>query len=198
MNREFLKSIEGLTDADIEKIIIENGKDIQREKEGLETVKNELKTAKDTVTNLTGELQQLKNAGASAEEWKQKFEALQTEIAEKEAAAKAEREKAEREADIKSRYNAVCVDKDGKPLEFTHDAIRTEYLRKFGEILSDIDNTEYRGKSDADIFHALTKDDGAAFKGVQAQVTLPGAQPLGSAGEPTTLLGALQRQYNKQ
>lgn len=174
MNREFLKSIEGLTDADIEKIIIENGKDIQREKEGLETVKNELKTAKDTVTNLTGELQQLKNAGASAEEWKQKFEALQTEIAEKEAAAKAEREKAEREADIKSRYNAVCVDKDGKPLEFTHDAIRTEYLRKFGEILSDIDNTEYRGKSDADIFHALTKDDGAAFKGVQAQVTLPG------------------------
>lgn len=198
MNREFLKSIEGLTDADIEKIIIENGKDIQREKEGLETVKNELKTAKDTVTNLTGELQQLKNAGASAEEWKQKFEALQTEIAEKEAAAKAEREKAEREADIKSRYNAVCVDKDGKPLEFTHDAIRTEYLRKFGEILSDIDNTEYRGKSDADIFHALTKDDGAAFKGVQAQVTLPGAQPLGSAGEPTTLLGALQQQYNKQ
>lgn len=195
MNREFLRRIEGLTDADIEKIIIENGKDIQREKEGLETVKNELQNAKDTVTNLTGELQQLRDAGASAEEWKVKFETLQSEIAEKERAAKEEKENAEREANILSRFASVSVDKDGKPLEWSHEAIKTAYAKKFTEALSDETNT---GKSDAEIFHALTKDDSAAFKCVQAQVTLPGAQPLGSAGEPTTLLGALQQQYYKQ
>jgi hypothetical protein len=48
--------------------------------------------------------------------------------------------------------------------QFTHDAIRDSYLKRFGDAL---DSKDYEGKSDADIFHDLTKDDAAAFKGVQ-------------------------------
>lgn len=198
MKREDVAKIfEGATDEQINGILNINSSDIGKAKGDYDTLKTKLKEAEGTIQTLTAEAETLKNNGADAEAWKTKFETLQNDIAEREAAAKAEREKAEREADIKSRYNAVCVDKNGKPLEFTHDAIRAEYLRKFSEILSDIDNTEYRGKSDADIFHALTKDDAAAFKGVQPTVNIRGANPLGGAAETNTLLGALQEQYGK-
>ena len=198
MKREDVAKIfEGATDEQINSILDINSADIGKAKGDYDALKTKLGEAKETIQTLTAEAETLKNSGADAEEWKTKFETLRNDIAQKEAAAKAEREKAEREADIKSRYNAVCVDKDGKPLEFTHEAIRAEYLRKFGEILSDIDNTEYKGKSDADIFHALTKDDAAAFKGVQPTVNLKGANPLGGAAETNTLLGALQEQYAK-
>ena len=198
MKREDVAKIfEGATEEQISGILDINSADIGKAKGDYDALKAKLGEAKETIQTLTAEAEALKNSGTDAEEWKTKFETLQNDIAQKEAAAKAEREKAEREADIKSRYNAVCVDKDGKPLEFTHEAIRAEYLRKFGEILSDIDNTEYKGKSDADIFHALTKDDASAFKGVQPTVKLKGANPLGGAAETNTLLGALQEQYAK-
>lgn len=184
MKREDVSKIfEGATDDQINSILDINSADIGKAKGDSENLKNELNASKEAVTKLTDELQALKDSNASAEDWKNKFETLQNEIAEKENAARAEREKAEREADIKSRYNAVCVDKDGKPLEFAHEAIRAEYLRKFGNIISDIENSEYKGKSDADIFHALTKDDSAAFKGIQAQVNLKGASPIGGADD---------------
>lgn len=180
MKREDVTKIfEGATDEQINSILNINSADIGKAKADYEDLKKELGTSKETLKKLTGELDALKDSNANAEDWKKKYDDLSADIADKEAAAKAEREKAEREADIKSRYNAVCVDKDGKPLEFTHEAIRADYLKKFGEIISDIDNTEYKGKSDADIFHALTKDDGAAFKGVRAKIDLKGASPIG-------------------
>lgn len=179
MKREDVSKIfEGATDEQITAILNINSADIGKAKAGYEDLKKELTTAKLSLTDMTGELQTLKDSNANAEDWEKKFNGLQTEIAEKEAAAKADREKAEREAEIKSRYNAVCVDKDGKPLEFAHEAIRAEYLKKFGEILSDTGNAAYKGKSDAEIFHALTKDDAAAFKGVQAKVDLRGANQI--------------------
>lgn len=198
MKREDVSKIfEGATEEQITSILDINSADIGKAKGDYENLKEELKASKETAETLTRELNTLKEAGASAEEWKKKFEDLSDEIEQKEAAAKAEKEKAEREAEIQSRYNAVCVDKDGKPLEFAHEAIRAEYLKKFGEILSDADNAEYKGKSDAEIFHALTKDDAAAFKGVQASLDLPGGKQFGGGAEPTTLLGALREQYGK-
>lgn len=164
--------------AEFDKAVIENYKtvaEVEKISDKLEKASNDLITQKETVTTLTGELQALKDNNATAEDWKAKFETLQADISEKEQAAKEEKEKAEHEANILSRYNAVCTDKDGKPLEWSHEAIKDSYLQKFTDALADEANT---GKSDADIFHALTKDDGAAFKGVQAEVTLKGASPL--------------------
>ena len=64
------------------------------------------------------------------------------------------------------------MDKDGKPLEWTNEAIKADYLHKFSEALNDKAN---EGKSDADIFSALTKEDGAAFKVPGAQTVFGGA-----------------------
>ena len=164
-----------VTDKGFKLADLASGKYVDKDK--LDKAIGDLKAANDTVTTLTGELQTLKDNNATAEEWKKKFEDLQNDVSEKEKAAKAEREKAEREANILSRYNAVCVDKDGKALEWSHEAIKAAYLQRFTDALSDEANV---GKSDADIFHALTKDDAAAFRGVQPVVNLKGASPLGA------------------
>ena len=105
--------------AEFDKAVIENYKtvaEVEKISDKLEKASNDLITQKETVTTLTGELQALKDNNATAEDWKAKFETLQADISEKEQAAKEEKEKAEREANILSRYNAVCTDKDGKPL----------------------------------------------------------------------------------
>ena len=181
MKREELKAIiEGITEEQLKAILDLNGADINKAKGEYDALKSELDTEKKTISTMTGELQSLKTSNATAEDWKAKFEQLQKDNAEKEKQAKEEREKAEREENIKNRYNAVCVDKDGKPLEWSHEAIKADYLRKFGEAIADSANT---GKSDADIFHALTKDDAAAFKTIQPQVNLPGANPIGGGSD---------------
>lgn len=166
-----------VTDKGIKLADLASGRYVDKDK--LDKANADLKTANDTISTMTNELEGLKNSNASAEDWEKKFNDLQTEISEKEKTAKEEKEKAEREANILSRYNAVCVDKDGKPLEWSHEAVKSAYLQKFTEALSDEANT---GKSDADIFHALTKDDGAAFKGISPIVQLKGASPLNAGG----------------
>ena len=82
---------------------------------------------------------------------------------------KVAREKAE---GIDKRFEAVVGDK-----KFSHDAIRADYRRKFENALAEKEN---EGKSDADILHALTKDDAAAFKGVTV-VKLAGGKPTGTS-----------------
>lgn len=181
MKREELKQIiEGITDEQLKAILDLNGADINKTKGEYDALKSELDTAKETISTLTTEAETLKTNNANADEWKSKFETLQNDIAEKEKAAKEAAEKAEREANILNRYNSVCVDKDGNPLEWSHDAIKNAYLQKFTEALADETNT---GKSDADIFHALTKDDAVAFKGITPQVNLKGGSILGSSTE---------------
>lgn len=180
MNREFLKGLEGLTDETIDKIMAENGKDIQKAQGQLDAVKAELKSAKETVTSITGELQALKDSNADAEDWKGKFEELQRDVAAKEQAEKEEKARLVREEHIKARYDAACTDSAGNPLEWSHEAVKADYLKKFTEALED---EAYAGKSDKDIFHALTKDDGAAFKHAQPEVRLKGAEPIGGAAD---------------
>ena len=63
-------------------------------------------------------------------------------------------------------------------MEWTHEAIKNDYYAKFAAALDDSANT---GKSDADIFNNLVKDDAAAFKGIQ-RITLAGAKPISFNG----------------
>ncbi len=175
MKTEFLKGL-GLTDEQISSIMKENGIDVENEKAKTENVKKELKEAKETIATMTKEVQTLKDSNATAEDWKAKFEELDTKVKKDAETAKLEREKAEKEAQIKNRFEAVCVDKNGKPLEFSHDAIKADYFRKFTEAVEDDAN---KSKSDADVFYVLTKDDKAAFKGIQPDIILPGAQSFG-------------------
>lgn len=173
MKREDIKAIFAeATDEQLKKIMDLNGSDVEREKGKLSALEKELKDKKAAFDTLNGEFETLKASNASAEDYKAKFEKLQGDIAAKEKEEKEAKEKAEREENILNRYNAVAVDKDGKPLEWTHEAIKADYLHKFSEALNDKAN---EGKSDADIFNALTKEDGAAFKVPGAQTVFGGA-----------------------
>ena len=86
----------------------------------------------------------------------------------KEKQAEADRIMREKQESVNNRFTAVLGDK-----KFTHDAIKADYLKKFGDAL---ESKDYEGKSDADIFHALTKDDASAFAGVNV-LRIPGGNP---------------------
>lgn len=173
MKREDIKAIFAeATDEQLKKIMDLNGSDVEREKGKLSALEKELEDKKAAFDALSGEFETLKASNASAEDYKAKFDKLQEDIAAKEKEEKEAKEKAEREGNILNRYNAVAVDKDGKPLEWTHEAIKADYLHKFSVALNDKAN---EGKSDADIFSALTKEDGAAFKVPGAQTVFGGA-----------------------
>ena len=173
MKREDIKAIFAeATDEQLKKIMDLNGSDVEREKGKLSALEKELEDKKAVFDTLNGEFETLKASNASAEDYKAKFDKLQEDIATKEKEEKEAKEKAEREENILNRYNAVAVDKDGKPLEWTHEAIKADYLHKFSEALNDNAN---EGKSDADIFSALTKEDSTAFKVPGAQTVFGGA-----------------------
>ena len=147
--------------ADFDKAMIDNYKtvaEVQKVNDKLKKTEQELTTAKQSLSDITGELQTLKDSNANAADWEKKFNDLSADIAEKEKQAKLEREAKEKADMIETRFNAVVGEK-----KFTHEAIKADYLHKFGEAL---DNKDFMGKSDADIFHELTKDDKTAFEGV--------------------------------
>lgn len=160
MKREEIKAIfSDATDEQLKAVLDLNGADIEKAKGKATALEAELKEKKDALDSLTNELNTLKDSNASAEDWKTKFEALQADNLAKEKQAEADRIFKEKQDNIANRFNTVLGDK-----QFTHDAIRDSYLKRFGDAL---DSKDYEGKSDADIFHDLTKDDAAAFKGVQ-------------------------------
>lgn len=161
MTREEIKVIfADATAEQLEAVMKLNNADVEKGKGKLTALEAELKEKKTAFENLNTEFEQLKASNASVEDYKSKFEQLQTEIAEKEKQAKEEQAAKEKAAAIESRFNAVVGDK-----KFTHEAIKADYLHKFGEAL---ENKDFTGKSDADIFHELTKDDKTAFEGVTA------------------------------
>lgn len=181
----------GIDEETAKKIFAERGKEIEADKAKYTELENKLNEKENSFNTLTQEFETLKTNNANAEDWEKKFNDLSAEIAEKEKQAKLEREAKEKADMIESRFNTVVGDR-----KFTHEAIKADYLHKFGEAL---DNKDFMGKSDADIFHELIKDDKNALENVQMQLNMPGGQPAGGANqEPKSLLEALQAQYENK
>ncbi len=160
-----------------EKIFAERSKEIEADKAKREKLETELKESKESLDNLSKEFEDLKANNASAEEYKTKYEAV---IAENEAKAKqaeADRVLAEKTENINKRFEAVVGEKT-----FSHNAIKVDYLKKFGEAIELEDN---KSLSDEQIFHNLIKDDATAFTGVTA-VKLQGGTPLGNGTKYTS------------
>ena len=112
---------------------------------------SDLKTAKETIGTLTGELQNLKDNNASAEDWKKKFEDLTADIEAKEEAAKKEAEnKALTEA-----IEAVFGEK-----KFTSDYVRNGII---ADMKTEIAKPENKGIGYDKIFESLTKDKEGIF-----------------------------------
>ena len=168
MKREELKQIAELTDEQLDKIMAINGADVEKVKAKVTALEADLKEAKETADKINTEFEALKSSNAGAEEYKSKYEALVAENEAKAKQAEADRIAKEKEESMNKRFDAVVGDK-----KFSHDAIRADYRMKFESALADKAN---EGQSDADVFHALTKDDAAAFQGVTA-VKLAGGKP---------------------
>lgn len=171
MKREEIKAIfPDATDEQLGQVMDLHGTDTEKAKSKVTALEADLKTKKEDFDRLTTEFETLKAENASGEDWKAKFEALQADNVAKEKQAEADRILKEKQENIENRFSAVLGEK-----KFTHDAIKADYLKKFGDAL---ESKDYEGKSDADIFHALTKDDATAFEGVTAY-RLAGGNPTG-------------------
>ena len=153
-----------------EKIFTERSKEIEADKAKREKLETELKEKKESLDNLSKEFEDLKSSNASAEEYKTKYEALVADNEAKAKQAEADRILAEKTENINKRFEAVVGEK-----KFSHDAIKADYLKKFGEA---IELEENKSLSDEQVFHNLIKDDSTAFTGVTA-VKLAGGRPQG-------------------
>ena len=175
MKREEIKSIfADATDEQLKAVMDLHGASVERHKARITTLEGELEGKNQDIEKLSKEFNTLKESNASADDYKAKFEDLQKEIKEKEEKAEADRKAKEKADEIAGRFDQVVGER-----KFSHEAIKADYLRKFTEAL---DNKDYQGKSDADILHDLTKDDGAAFAGVTA-FHLEGGSNKGTGNE---------------
>lgn len=154
-----------------EKIFAERSKEIEADKAKREKLETELKESKESLDNLSKEFEDLKANNASAEEYKTKYEALVADNEAKAKQAEADRILAEKAENLNKRFEAVVGEK-----KFSHDAIKADYLKKFGEAL---ELEENKSLSDEQVFHNLVKDDATAFTGVTA-VKLAGGRPTGT------------------
>lgn len=171
MKREELKQIAELTDEQIDKIMSINGADVEKVKAKVTALEADLKEAKAANDKINTEFEALKSSNAGAEEYKSKYEALVAENEAKAKQAEADRILAEKTENINKRFEAVVGEKT-----FSHNAIKADYLKKFGEAIELEDN---KSLSDEQIFHNLIKDDATAFTGVTA-VKLQGGRPMGT------------------
>jgi len=147
MKREFLKAIEGLSEEAIDKIMAENGKDIEATKSkysDYESIKTDLKTAQDTI----GELEKAKGDTAALQKTIDDYKAAD---AQREADAKA----AAARAGIEARFTTALGER-----KFAHDYIKGGVLTDFEKALADEAN---KGRGDVEIFDALTKDKEGIF-----------------------------------
>ena len=175
MKREEIKAIfADATDEQLKAVMDLNGADVEKAKSKVTALEAELKEKKADFDKLNTEFEALKATNASGEDWKAKFEALQADNDAKAKQAEADRILAEKNENISNRFSAVLGEK-----KFSHEAIKADYLKKFTEAL---ELKENQGRSDADIFHELTKDDATAFTGVQA-IRLAGGANKGTGGK---------------
>lgn len=174
MKREEIRAIfPDATDEQLKSVMDLNGSDIEKVKSKITALEAELKESKEGFDKLNSEFETLKTANADGADWKTKFEALQAENEAKVKQAEADRILKEKTDSINRRFETALGEK-----KFNHEAIKGLYLRKFGEAL---ENADFEGKSDSEIFHELTKDDDKAFKGVEI-VKLAGGRPTGANG----------------
>ena len=182
MKREEIKSIfADATDEQLKAVMDLNGADVEKAKSKVTALETELKEKKADFDKLNTEFEALKTANASGEDWKAKFEALQAENVAKEKQALAE--KAEKEKEENNRllfqkaveaYGKKADDWNGK---FTEEGYYNEFIKA-------LELKENAGRAHKDILHDLVKNDGTAFKGVQA-VRLQGGTPQGNGTKYT-------------
>lgn len=162
MKREFLKGFEGLTDEAIDKIMAENGKDIEAEKAKNATLKSENDTLKADKKALEDKITGLKESAKSADEIKNELDVLKADIKKKEDAEKAAAE----DAALTEAITAVFGDK-----KFTSDYVKNGII---ADMKTEIAKPENKGKGYTEIFESLTKDKNGIFENPNTPADMTG------------------------
>ena len=160
MNREFLKGIEGLTDEAIDRIMAENGKDIEKEKGKAKELQSQLQAANESLTALQDEIGELKKE--NPDELKVRIGELEQQIADR----KAEDEKAVYEKNMLERFEKAAG--EGK---FVNDLTRNGIFSEFKAALEDKAND---GIGDGDIYEAVIIDREGIFASENPAADIPG------------------------
>lgn len=170
MKREFLKGFEGLTDEAIDKIMAENGKDIEAEKAKNTALKSENDTLKADKKALEDKITEFNESAKSAEEIKKELDGLKADIKKREDAEKAAAE----DAALTEAIIAVFGDK-----KFTSDYVRNGII---ADMKTEIAKPENKGKGYAEIFESLTKDKNGIFENPNKPVDMTGMGYLDDKG----------------
>jgi hypothetical protein len=133
MKREFLKEL-GLDDTVIDKIMAENGKDVEKQKkesdkvaEEVKNLKAELETNKQTLNEANTQIEKFKGMDIegiqkSADDWKTKYETFQTEAA---------NQKTEFEKKMKTQEYEFAAKDYINSLKFTNDFTKNAFMKEF-------------------------------------------------------------------
>ncbi len=162
MKQEFLKSL-GLSDEIIGQIQAESGKDVTAEKLKTQVAEEKIQVLTEQVNDYVGQISQLKQTGGDVKTLQKKINELQGLI---DTRAENDRKDAEKKA-LQERFDAVCG---------THKFVN-ELTRKgvFEEFCSGLKDEKNKGKGDADIYTALTKDRADIFANENPAADIPGA-----------------------
>lgn len=151
MKREFLKSIEGLTDEAIDKIMAEAGKDAEAAKAKLAAAETDLEKSKSDATKYQEKVKELEKSIGDNADLKKKFDDLQAQVdADKKAAEAAK-------ADEVLTGNIVAAFGDKK---FVNDYTKNALVADIKVALADPKNA---GKGIEKIFTELTADKEGIF-----------------------------------
>ena len=140
-SEEQVKALLDINSADITKAL-------NRQKDESDKLQTQLDAANDALKKANDAINDLKNSAEDAEKLKQRIADYEKADADRQQAEKAAAERAE----LEERFGAVSGDR-----QYIHDMVREGVLTDFGKALADKAN---RGKSDAEIFEAITRDKG--------------------------------------
>lgn len=156
--------------ADFDKAVSENYKtvvEVNKINDKLTKTTDKVKELEGTLETTTKAFEDLKDKNASKEDWEKKYNDL-VEDNKKKAEQK---EKEELEIQTRTEFDTYFAE---QKKEWANPMIADGYFAKFKEAKALEEN---KSKTTGDILHALTKDDGTAFKVAQPDIMLKG--PLG-------------------
>lgn len=150
MKREFLKEL-GIDDSVIDKIMAENGKDVEKQKkeaekvtEKIKSLESELETNKQTLAEATSQIEKFKGMDVegiqkSADEWKSKYETFQKET---------ESQKLDFENKMKAQEYEFAAKDYINGLKFTNDFTKNAFLKEFMSQELKLDEGKFLGAED--------------------------------------------------
>ena len=171
MEREFLKGL-GLEKDAIDKIIAENGKDIELEKGKVKDIQSQLVTANNTIKERDKQLETLKNSPDNPETLKQQIQQLQDDNKAKDEA----HQKEIKELKVNSALEKALTNAKAK------NAKAVQALLDLGDDVELNEDGTIKGLDEK--IKALKKSDAYMFNDDKQTVKIDGAKPNASPNDP--------------